>query len=105
MKILPSTQNAPIGDAVRSKFAMVAPVLEATLYSLKMDRIARLGGYDAISLYDLAREVREGSGDAGICFEYAVHEGIAKRHPLIFARAVYWMPSASFLGMSAAAPA
>lgn len=67
-----------------AKFAMVAPVLEATLYSVALDRIDRLGGYAAWTLHDLSREFLDGSGDAGICFEYAVHDAIASRHPLIW---------------------
>lgn len=83
MRLLKSTQKAAISDAVRSKFAMVVPVLEASLHSLPADRLQRLGGLAAITLRDLAREFRAGSGDAGICFEYAVHEAIASTHPLI----------------------
>lgn len=83
MRILTSLQNAEIEDAVRSKLTMVVPVLEATLYSLSRERIERLGGITAITLHDLAREFRAGTGDAGICFEYAVHEAIASRNPLI----------------------
>lgn len=84
MRILKSFQRAEIGDAVRAKFAMVAPVLEATLYSISVDRIDRLDGYASWTLADLAREVREGDGDVGICFEWAVHEAIANRSPLIW---------------------
>lgn len=66
---------------------MVRPILRATLYALKRERIERLGGYAAITLADLAREYREGAGDCGICFEYAVHDAIrhqdAQIHPLI----------------------
>ncbi len=62
---------------------MIAPVLEATLYSLNQARIGRLGGLEKITLHDLARESREGHGDAGICFELAIHEAIASRHELI----------------------
>lgn len=83
MKVLQSLQREVISDAVRAKFAMVAPVLEATLLSLATDRVERLGGYETITLHDLAREFRPGSGDAGICFEYAVHEAIASRNALI----------------------
>ena len=32
---------------------MVAPVIEATLYSLRRDRVERLGGYDHVDLEDL----------------------------------------------------
>jgi hypothetical protein len=83
MRVLQSIQLERIEDPVRSKFAMVAPVLEATLFSLRADRVQRLGGLDAVTLQDLAREVREGNGDAGICFEYAVHQAIARQDPLI----------------------
>ena len=79
-----SLQTDEVNDAVRAKFAMAAPVLEATLYSVAMHRIERLGGYAAWTLEDLSREYLEGDGDAGICFEYAVHEAIAARHELIW---------------------
>lgn len=84
MRVLKSFQQEEISDAVMAKFAMVAPVLEATLHSVAMDRIDRLGGYPAWTLQDLAREFREGYGDAGICFELAVHEAIANRNSLIW---------------------
>jgi hypothetical protein len=83
MKVQRSNQREPLADPVRAKFAMVVPVLEATLYSLSQERIGRLGGYEEWSLADLAREHREGSGDTGICFEFAVHEAIAAQHDLI----------------------
>jgi hypothetical protein len=83
VKVLQSIQLERVADPVRSKFAMVVPVLEATLYSVQMDRIARLGGYEEWTLADLAREYREGHGDAGICFEFAIHEAIASNNPFI----------------------
>jgi hypothetical protein len=84
MRFLLSRQLNEIGDPVRSKFAMAVPVIEATLFALNAERIARLGGLSHWTLADLAREYREGSGDAGICFEYAVHDAIARRDPLIW---------------------
>ncbi|MGW6259254.1 hypothetical protein [Streptomyces sp. NPDC055085] len=84
MRVLKSFQQEEVSDAVMAKFAMVAPVIEATLHSVAMDRIDRLGGYPAWTLHDLAREFREGFGDAGICFELAVHEAIAGRNALIW---------------------
>jgi hypothetical protein len=84
MKVLSAIQIAAVSDPVRAKFAMIVPVLDATLLSLNRDRVVRLGGYDTVTLADLAREYREGDGDAGICFEYAVHEAIATRNDLIY---------------------
>lgn len=83
MKLLGGKQLAPVEDPVRSKMSMAAPVLKATLFSLARDRIDRLGGLEKITLHDLARECRAGHGDAGICFEYAVHEAIATDSPLV----------------------
>lgn len=62
---------------------MVRPILHATLFSLQRERIERLGGYARVTLADLAREYREGSGDCGICFEYAVHDAIRTQDPQI----------------------
>lgn len=84
MKVLQSVQLSEVEDPVRSKFSMTLPVLEATLHSLARDRITRLGGLDQITMHDLAREFRAGSGDAGICFEYAVHQGLARQDDLIY---------------------
>jgi hypothetical protein len=84
MRVLKSFQQEDISDAVMAKFAMVAPVFEAILYSISMDRVARLGGYENWTLRDLAREYRQGDGDAGICFELAVHEAIGNRSSLIW---------------------
>jgi hypothetical protein len=62
---------------------MVVPILEATLFSMNRERVNRLGGYEKMTLWDVAREGREGAGDSGICFEWAVHDAIATRNPLI----------------------
>jgi hypothetical protein len=84
VRVLKSFQQEDISNAVMAKFAMVAPVFEAILYSVAMDRVERLGGYEKWTLRDLAREFREGDGDTGICFELAVHEAIGSRNHLIW---------------------
>lgn len=83
MKLIGGKQIGDVEDAVRAKLAVVIPVLKATLHSLARDRTERLGGMAKITLHDLAREYRHGYGDAGICFEYAVHEAIASHNALI----------------------
>lgn len=83
MKILNAIQAARISDPAQAKFAMIVPVIEGTLLALSRDRIARLGGLERVTLADLAREYRQGDGDAGICFEYAVHQAIARQDALI----------------------
>lgn len=77
-------QNAEISDHLRATIALGLPVLKGILFALKTDRAERLGGYASITLYDLAREYREGDRDCGICFEYAVHDALSTQHPLIY---------------------
>jgi hypothetical protein len=84
MQILTGLQQRVIFDIVSAKLSILVPILQACLYSLKKDRVERLGGADSITLYDLAREFREGCGDAGISFEYAVHHSIKSRNDLIY---------------------
>lgn len=63
---------------------MVRPILNGVLFSLKGARVARFGGIEKITLEDLAREYREGHGDCGICFEYAVHDAVRTRDALLY---------------------
>jgi hypothetical protein len=86
VKLSVQSQAASVTDTTRAKFAMVRPVLTATLHSLKRSRIERLGGIEKVTLEDLAREYREGSGDCGICFEYAVHEGLLAQSKYVYPR-------------------
>jgi hypothetical protein len=86
MKLAVEVQTGPVEDETRARIAMVRPVLRATLFALAHERVERLGGYAAVTLHDLAREWREGDGDCGICFEYAIHEAIERRDPLLVPR-------------------
>ena len=87
MKLQVERQTDEINDVARGRIAMVLPVFKGLLFALKKDRIERFGGHEKITLSDLAREYREGSGDCGICFEYAVHDAIKQEderiHPLL----------------------
>jgi hypothetical protein len=83
MKLATETQIGSISDDTRARVAMVRPILRATLFALEGGRVDRLGGYPVLTLRDLAREYREGDGDCGICFEYAIHEAIERGDPLL----------------------
>ncbi|NYG32506.1 hypothetical protein HZU83_06335 [Sphaerotilus montanus] len=85
MKLQKELQRADVSDAARSRIALALPVLKGILLALQRDRVSRLGGYEKITLADLAREYREGSGDCGICFEYAVHDSLLAKDPNIHA--------------------
>jgi hypothetical protein len=81
-----SLPTSSVTDPTLARYAMVRPVLTALLHSLKRARIERLGGADKVTLEDLAREYRQGSGDSGICFEYAVHDALLTKHPHVHSR-------------------
>lgn len=84
MRLQKETQTNPVSDAARARIALALPVLKGVLFALQRDRVERLGGYEKITLSDLAREYREGSGDCGICFEYAVHDALRAKDANIY---------------------
>ncbi|MGN0294688.1 MAG: hypothetical protein ACI4D3_11875 [Lachnospiraceae bacterium] len=67
-------------------YAMVAPILFGLLVGLKSEVVESCHGIDKILLRELARNYREGDGDCGICFEYAVHSAIRNNNPLVIER-------------------
>ena len=67
-------------------YAMVGPILFGLLVGLKSEVIESCRGIDKILLRELARNYREGDGDCGICFEYAVHSAIRNNNPLVIER-------------------
>ena len=83
-KISLEIQSDEVGEAVRARYTMVASILRAMLYSSKQDMVNALGGPHKISLEQLARIYQEGSGDFGVCFEYALHDAIRSRQPSIY---------------------
>ena len=85
MKLQIDTQIGFVADETRSKFAICSSIIKGFLFSLKRERIERLGGYEKVTLWDIARETRtESDGDCGICLEYALHDSISQRNPLVW---------------------
>lgn len=76
MRIAKQVQLTEIGDEVLALTSACQPILKGLLYGLKKDIVGEAGGYDNLKLKMLPRCYREGSGDIGICFEYAVHEAV-----------------------------
>lgn len=67
-------------------YAMAAPILFGLLVGLKSEVLESCGGINNVLLRELARNYREGDGDCGICFEYAVHSAIRNKNPLVIER-------------------
>jgi len=86
MEIREERQLNPVADEVSALTAVVRPILEGTLYALKSDVVGEAGGYAALKLKMLPRMYRQGDGDCGICFEWAVHDAISRNEPLVVER-------------------
>lgn len=78
MDIREEHQLQPVADEVSAITAVIGPILTGILYSLKAEVANELSGYSKIPLFMLARNHRPGDGDAGICFEYAVHDAVRR---------------------------
>ncbi|WP_082666483.1 hypothetical protein [Aureimonas sp. AU4] len=76
MRVQEEHQVNPVEDEVLALTAVVRPILKGVLYALKADVVAEVGGYEQVKLKMLPRLYRQGDGDCGICFEYAVHEAM-----------------------------
>ncbi|MDF9401338.1 hypothetical protein [Vibrio sp. 1180_3] len=76
-------QQNLVGDPYSALIAVIRPILYGLLFSLKQDVVSEVGGYQNVKLKMLPRLRRKGDGDIGICFEYAVHDAIRRRDPLI----------------------
>lgn len=76
MRVRKEIQVDHVADDVLALTTVVRPILTGLLYALKQEVVAEVGGYENVRLFMLPRLYRPGSGDCGICFEYAVHEAL-----------------------------
>ncbi|GAA4290937.1 hypothetical protein [Mycobacterium paraffinicum] len=86
MEIRSEVQQNVVADEVSALIAVVRPILQGILMSLKHEVVADQGGHSEIRLRTLARVRRPGDGDTGICFEYAVHDAIARGDAIVTER-------------------
>lgn len=79
-------QKSPIADDVSALTAIVRPILLGLLNSLQDDVVKKAGGRSKVDLQMLGRLRRQGAGDCGICYEYAVHDAVKNRDPKVMER-------------------
>lgn len=79
-------QENPVIDEVSAMTAVVRPILTGLLYALKEEIANEAGGREKLKLLMLPRLRRPGSGDVGICFEYAVHDALTQKNPMVVER-------------------
>jgi len=86
MKLAISNQKAPISSEVLARIAVIRPILEALLYGINKNVTEELGGTENIKLFMLPRAYREGNGDIGFCFEWAIHDAIQRQESSVIER-------------------
>ncbi len=79
-------QLSPVADPHSALISLIRPILHGLLYSLKQEAVQDYGGHEILKLRSLPRARRLGDGDIGICFEYAVHDAIRNRNPMIIGK-------------------
>ena len=65
---------------------MTGPIITGILQSIPVEVAASFGGRDRLPLSMLGRLRKEADGDCGIAFEYAVHDAVISREPIIAER-------------------
>lgn len=79
-------QLNPVAGEVQALLAVVGAILKGVLYALKKEVALEIGDYENMKLFMLARARKQGDGDCGICFEYAVHEALNSGDPHVLER-------------------
>lgn len=94
MEIRIERQARPVADPVAAKIAILRPILASICRSLSGEVVEALGfareniSRGSLPLHLLGRLRREGDGDVGIAFEYAIHDAILTRNPEVMTRVV-----------------
>jgi hypothetical protein len=86
MKLLIQTQANPVGSEVLARISIVRPILTALLVGIKQEVLNELGGVEKLRLFMLPRAYRDGAGDVGFCFEWAIHDAIRRGEPSVMER-------------------
>jgi hypothetical protein len=86
MEIWEDRQKNPVADEVSALVAVTGPVIAGVLRSVSVEVTNTFGERDRLPLKMLGRLRKEGDGDCGIAFEYAVHDAVVSREPLIAGR-------------------
>jgi hypothetical protein len=86
MEIREERQQSPVADEVTALIAVTRPIVNGVLQSIRGEMIT--GEREELPLRLLGRLRKEGDGDTGVAFEYAVHDAIARGEAVITERIV-----------------
>jgi len=86
MEIWEDRQKNPVADEVSALVAVTGPIIAGVLHSVSVDVTNTFGDRDKLPLKILGGLRKEGDGDCGIAFEYAVHDAVISREPAVAGR-------------------
>jgi hypothetical protein len=86
MEIREDRQKNPVADEVSALVAVAGPVIAGVLRSISIEVMSVFGDRDKVPLKMLGRLRKEGNGDCGLAFEYAVHHAVISREPIVAER-------------------
>jgi hypothetical protein len=98
MEIREDRQKNPVADEVSALVAVTGPIIAGVLRSISPEVTGVLGERDRIPLKMLGRLRKEGNGDCGIAFEYAVHDAVISREPMVAERVADALAKLSIVG-------
>lgn len=79
-------QQNPVAEEVSALIAVTRPILAGMLHSVGEEYLAPHGGREGIQLKQLGRVRKSNDGDIGVAFEYAVHDALVNRDPVVMDR-------------------
>jgi hypothetical protein len=87
MEIREERQQNPVADEVSALIAVTRPIVNGVLQSIRAEMIDAVGHErQNLPLKLLGRLRKEGDGDTGVAFEYAVHDAIGRGEPAVLER-------------------
>ena len=86
MEIREDRQSNPVVDEVGALVAVTRPVITSVLQSISAEVVNTFGDRYQLPLRMLGRLRKQGDGDCGIAFEYAVHDAIISAEPVVLER-------------------
>lgn len=87
MEIFEEHQLNPVADRVGALVAVTRPIIAGVMHSIANEVIAAIGlSRTEVPLHLLGRLRKEGDGDCGIAFEYAIHDAIIAQNPVVSGR-------------------
>ena len=87
MEIREERQAASVADVVEALIAVTRPIIVGVLYSIGSEYLSEYeGDRGRVPLKMLGRLRKESDGDAGLAFEYAIHDAILTSDPVVTER-------------------